>query len=290
MKEKLAVIGGSGAYKLIKNGLGIEKEKKRVNTPFGKPVLLHLYELKDINFVFLSRHGEKGYSISAPFVDYRANIWALKKTGVERILSWSGPGIINESFRIGEYLIPHDMIDETRGRENTFFKETGIGFIRQKEPFCPGIREALTVSLRKLKLKFQGSGVYVCTQGPRLETPAEIRKFKVIGGDAVGMTLAPEAFLARELEICYAPLCYLTNFAEGIKKKPFKKGELFEGMQTEKEKRKVEALIDRFPDIIHEVFKLLSEKKRDCTCKDSMERYKREGIIGRDWTKWIKAY
>lgn len=240
MKEKLAVIGGSGAYKLIKDRLGIEKERKIVHTPFSKGVLLHLFDHKGINFIFLSRHGEKGYSLSAPFVNYRANIWALKEVGVERIISWSGPGIINKSFKIGEYLLPHDLIDETKGRESTFFKDTGLGFIRQKEPFCPEIREGLIKTLKKLNLKFQDSGVYVCTEGPRLETPAEIRKFKIIGGDVVGMTLAPEAFLAREIEMCYASICYLTNFAEGTKERPFKKGRLFEGMQTEGEKKKVE--------------------------------------------------
>jgi len=290
MREKIGVIGGSGAYQLLKERLGILKEKKIIHTPFGKGVLLHLYDFKGVNFIFLSRHGEKGYSLSAPFVNYRANIWALKEVGVERIISWSGPGIINRSFKIGEYLLPHDLIDETKGRESTFFKDTGLGFIRQKEPFCPEIRYGLKKTLKKLNLQFQESGVYVCTQGPRLETPSEIKKFKIIGGDVVGMTLVPEAFLARELEICYASLCYLTNFAEGVKKRSFKKGSLFEGMQTEGERKKVEKLIDRFPRIIHETCKILSEKKRNCSCKDAMERYKRDGIIGRDWTQWIKAH
>ena len=289
MKAKLAVIGGSGAYELLKKKrLGAETEKTAKSTPFGKSGILHQFDFQEIKLIFLSRHGEKGYSLSAPYVNYRANIWALKEAGVERILSWSGPGIINRSFKIGEYLIPHDLIDETKGRPGTFFENTGLGFIRQSEPFCPETRKALGTILKKMNLKFQKKGVYVCTQGPRLETPAEIKKFKIFGADVVGMTLVPEAFLARELEICYAPLCYLTNFAEGVLKRPFEKGKLFEGMQTETEKRRVNMSIEQFPEIIHGTLKALSEKKRDCSCKDSMERYKKNGLIGRDWTQWIK--
>jgi 5'-methylthioadenosine phosphorylase len=289
MKAKIAVIGGSGAYRLLKQEIfGAEKKSKRIQTPFGESGVLHFFGSSKQRFVFLSRHGESGYEISAPFVNYRANIWALKEAGAERIISWSGPGIINTSFGIGDYLLPHDLIDETKSRESTFFDKTGLGFIRQSEPFCPETKEALAGALNVLNLRYHASGVYVCTQGPRLETPAEIKKFGILGGDVVGMTLVPEAFLARELEICYAPLCYLTNFAEGVKERPFQKGKLFEGMQTETEAKEVDEAVSRFPAIILEAIKLLSAAKRECLCKDVMGRYKRSGLISEDWTRWIK--
>ncbi|OGW18735.1 MAG: phosphorylase, partial [Nitrospinae bacterium RIFCSPLOWO2_12_FULL_47_7] len=236
MKESLAVIGGSGAYHLLaKSELGEEKECVTLDTPFGKSAPIHRFYSGSQSFLFLSRHGEKDYSIAAPFVNYRANIYALKECGVERIISWSGPGIISSAFRPGDFVVPHDIIDETRKRESTFYKDKGLGFIRQNTPFCPQIHEALCETLHSADLAHRTDGVYICTEGPRLESSAEIRKFRIIGADLVGMTLAPETFLARELEMCYAALCYLTNYAEGVVEREFREGELFEGMQTREE-------------------------------------------------------
>lgn len=288
MKEEFAVIAGSGGYKLLNNNcLGTEQECKKILTPFGESSPIHRFTKDGISLFFLSRHGEKGYSVSAPFVNYRANIWGLKECGVERIISWSGPGIINKEFSVGNFAVPHDILDETKNRDYTFFEKKGIGFIRQQSPFCDNIRKELIQALSELKLKFHGKSVYVCTQGPRLETPAEIKKFQLLGGDLVGMTLIPEAFLARELEMCYTPICYLTNFAEGISDRPFAKGELFEGMMDNEERKRTTDSMRQFPIIIQKVFRSMQNLKRDCHCKDAMLRYKKEGIISEDWHTWI---
>ena len=284
----LAVIGGSGAYRfLAEKGLGEETALATLKTPFGPSAPIHRFTLGDLEFLFLSRHGETDYSITAPFVNYRANIYALKECGVERIVSWSGPGIINTVFRPGEFVVPHDLIDETRTRETTFFKNTGIGFIRQNQPFCPEIRQALHDAVHHSGIAHHEEAVYVCTEGPRLESPAEIRKFRIVGGDLVGMTLIPETFLARELEICYAPVCYLTNYAEGVQPRKFHKGQLFEGMQTEEERVVVEDAIRRFPALLQDCFLSLKGRDRVCDCKDAMRRYKDKGMIGDDWRKWM---
>ena len=288
MIEPLAVIGGSGAYHLLtQNMLGEEKECVVVDTPFGKSAPIHRFVSDSGSFLFLSRHGEKDYALTASFVNYRANIYALKSCGVERIVSWSGPGIINPKFRPGDFVVPHDIIDETRRRETTFYKGLGIGFIRQNTPFCPQIRESLQATARSIHLPCQPQGVYVCTEGPRLETPAEIRKFKLCGGDLVGMTLVPELFLARELEMCYASLCYLTNYAEGVVERGFQEGELFEGMQSATERSQVEKSIGHFPQILQVSLDRLKQQERACHCKNAMLRYKRKGMIGDDWRTWM---
>tara|TARA_B100000686_G_C16205210_1_gene672591 strand:- start:195 stop:581 length:387 start_codon:yes stop_codon:yes gene_type:complete len=124
-------------------------------------------------------------------------------------------------------------------------------------------------------------------EGPRLESPAEVRKIRIIGGDLVGMTLAPEAFLARELEMCYAPVCYLVNYAEGTVQRGFEKGTLFEGMQTDDEKSLVNSAINRFPEIVRSCFAILNGAVRACDCKDAMLRYKKKGMIGNDWRTWL---
>lgn len=206
---------------------------------------------------------------------------------MERIFSWSGPGIINPAFKPGDFVLPDDILDETRNRESTFFKNSGLGFIRQNEPFCPELRGALHDALHTAGKPHQERGVYVCTEGPRLESPAEIRKYRILGADLVGMTLAPEAFLARELEMCYQPVCYLTNYAEGVVARKFEKGTLFEGMQTEEEGIAVEAAIRQFPDILRAGFSSLAKRQRTCQCKDAMKRYKVKGMIGDDWRLWI---
>ena len=276
----IAVIGGSGAYHLLADQvLGKEKKCLSLDTPYGASAPIHHFISDDLEFLFLSRHGETDYSLTAPFVNYRANIHALKECGVRRIIAWSGPGIINTAFTPGDFVVPHDIIDETRNRATTFFDNTGVGFIRQSQPFCPQIAHTLHDVLHDSGLPHHEQAVYACTEGPRLETPAEIRKLRILGADLVGMTLAPEAFLAREKEICYTPFCYLTNYAEGVKPREFKKGELFEGMQTEEEKKHVDASIQKFPALIRAVFESLKEKERTCDCSEALRRYKNKGMI-----------
>ncbi|KMP12710.1 phosphorylase [Candidatus Nitromaritima sp. SCGC AAA799-A02] len=283
----MGVIGGSGAYDLLAQGsLGEEQDCAVIETPFGASAPIHRFHTGKLDYLFLSRHGEKDYSITAPFVNYRANIYALKECGVERIVSWSGPGIINTGFQPGEYALPDDIIDETRKRETTFFKNRGIGFIRQNQPFCPQMRQVMRDSLNALAHAHHEKSVYVCTEGPRLETPAEIRKFRTNGGDLVGMTLVPEVFLARELEICYAAICYLTNYAEGVVTREFKEGELFEGMQTGTERTRVEASVANFPGILAGTFSKLAGTNRNCPCGSAMRRYKNKGMIDDDWRTW----
>ena len=279
----IAVIGGSGAYHLLTDQvLGKEKQCLSLDTPYGASAPIHHFISDDLEFLFLSRHGETDYSLTAPFVNYRANIHALKECGVQRIIAWSGPGIINTAFKPGDFVVPHDIIDETRNRATTFFDNTGIGFIRQSQPFCPQIAHTLHDVLHDSGLPHHEQAVYACTEGPRLETPAEIRKLRILGADLVGMTLAPEAFLAREKEICYTPFCYLTNYAEGVKPREFKKGELFEGMQTEEEKKQVDASIQKFPALIRAAFESLKEEGQTCDCSEALRRYKDKGFLPED--------
>ncbi|MBW7942306.1 MAG: MTAP family purine nucleoside phosphorylase [Candidatus Kuenenia stuttgartiensis] len=286
-KASLAVIGGSQAYDLLLSGCIKGKRLGEINTPYGRSQPVYFIRDANAEMLFLSRHGEKGYGVTAPFVNYRANIYALKELGAKQIVSWSGPGAMNENYKIGEYVLIDDIIDETHGRESTFYKHLGIGFIRQFPVFCPTLRESILHTLKFLGIGITGKGVYVCTQGPRLETPAEIRKYKLYGGDLVGMTLVPEVFLAKELEMCYASICYVTNYAEGIASRPFKAGELFEGLATDSDREAVRSAVALFPQIIKKIAENSSQQKMTCQCQSLMERYKRRGDIGPDWHSWV---
>jgi len=288
MAIRLGIIGGSGAYEFPPYIFGKLKESVTISTPFGPVSPIDIFDLDGLSYCFISRHGVKGYSLTASFVNYRANIWAFKELGVERIIAWTGPGAINNRFHPGDYVIPSDIIDFTKNRPSTFYEGRGLGFIRQNPVFCPEIQEALRDVTRGSDIMTHEEGVYLCTEGPRLETRAEVNFFRQIGSDMVGMTLVPEVFLAKELEICYGALCYISNYGEGIRPLEYERGVLFEGTLPEEKKEAVSRALKNIPSIIIKALKEVSEKPRDCPCKDSMLRYKIRGDIDSDWRKWIK--
>ncbi len=278
------ILGGSNAH-LLKDAFGDHKEEFRIETPFGNSHVIRRYVSDNYEFFFLFRHGVRGYEITAPFVNYRANIYAAKKLGVKRILSWTGPGAITPKFEIGDLVVPTDIIDFTKKRDYTFFDNGRLGFIRVSPPFCHSIREELIKILEKLSHPFHKKGVYICTEGPRLETPAEIRFFSAIGAEMVGMTLSPEAFLARELEICYGSICYITNYAER-EDIEYKAGELFEGTLPEDRKKHVDKALSVLTEVVKYFIK--NPDNSNCLCKKSMLRYKKLGKIGENFEDWIK--
>lgn len=289
MTPTLAIIGGSSAYHLLQRGEWTVLETAAVSTPFGEvPHIQRIAAGGGLEAWFLSRHGQDRYAVSAPCVNYRANLYALKELGAERIIAWSGPGSLRaDRFKPGDFVLPDDILDETRRRPGTFFAGRGWGFIRSHPTFCPRVREALRQSLGAAAAPWHDGGVYVCTEGPRLETAAEIRAYALLGGDLVGMTLAPEAFLARELEMCYAPLCYVTNFAEGVTDRPCRPDELFGGMLSPEERAAVDRCVSLFPDLCQRALAALAALPKDCPCPRAMLRYRREGVLGEDWHSWI---
>ena len=150
-RDTFAVIGGSGAHQVLQKYAPNAKRLDPIPTPFGLSGALYRFRMGSARFLFLPRHGETGHEIAAPWVNYRANIYALKEQGVMHIMSWSGPGAIDNSLNIGEYVLPDDLIDETRGRESSFFKGTGlsgfdscatdVGPSAQKTP-SPAVKQA----------------------------------------------------------------------------------------------------------------------------------------------------
>jgi 5'-methylthioadenosine phosphorylase len=286
-KIEIAVIGGWLACELMSSGALEGERRDRIDTPFGASQPLFLMATDHTPFYFLSRHGERSYTGSS-FVNYRANIYALKELGVKTILAWSGCGAITDDFEIGQWVVPDDVIDETRRREGTFMQFSGIGLTRQRDPFCPTIRRELINVLSGRKADFFDHGVYVCTEGPRLETAAEVRKYRGFGGNLLGMTLVPEVFLARELEMCYAALGIVTNYAEGIKDRRFQAGETFEGLSTRAEQLAVERSMTRIPEILRDTVDALQGVRQICHCRESMKRFKKLGQIGEDWHEWLK--
>jgi 5'-methylthioadenosine phosphorylase len=288
MPPEIAVIARVGAHQAFE-ARGLKPEKTEVfSTPYGDSRPVHFFRHGGLEFAVLSRHGEAGYEISAPFINARANLYALKTLGVAKILAWAAPGSLREEMAPGDLVAPDDVLDEGKGGPHTFFTGVGWGFIRHNPLFCPELREAVLKALAGAPVTVHDHGVYVATTGPRLETAAEIRKFRFLGGDLVGQTLVPEVFLARELEFCYAALTYVVNYAEGLVNRPYQPGVLFEGLATPEEIKRVATVEAAFPELILKLLPALAATRRDCPCPRLLERYRLRGDLGPDWRTWLR--
>ncbi len=210
--QKYAVIAGTGMAKVFELS-----EKHDVETPYG---FAELYSVKNFqNLLFLPRHGI-GYTLPPHKINYCANIYALKKMSVNYVIATNAVGSLNRRLSPGSFVIPDQIIDFTRSRKSTFFEGEGgnVVFTDVTFPYSEKVRSALLEASKRLQMKVYRKGTYVCTEGPRYETAAEIRAYKILGADIVGMTGAPEAFLAREAGIEYASVAVVTNYAAGIAK------------------------------------------------------------------------
>ncbi len=205
----LAVIGGSGLYQIP----GLSQTREHIlETPFGSPSgpvvegILHGQRI-----LFLARHG-KGHAINPGEVNYRANIYALKSLGVDRVISINACGSLREDYRPGDLVIPDQILDLTKGRKSTFFEDGLTAHIGTADPFCENLSSQLKTSLEAVKANVHQGGSFVIIEGPRFSTRIESDTYRSWGMSIVGMTAAPEAFLAREAELCYASIAHITDY------------------------------------------------------------------------------
>jgi len=211
----LAIIGGTGLTQIEE--LTITGEE-RLTTPFGEPSAPYLLgELNGKKLVFLARHGNP-HRIPPHKISYRANIWGLKQLGVSEIIGVAAVGGIGAKMAPAVIAIPDQLIDYSYGREHTFFADDleHVTHIDFTEPYTPSLRARIMQAAQQANISITPSGTYGCTQGPRLETVAEIKRMANDGCDLVGMTGMPEAALARELGLAYANISVVANWADGV--------------------------------------------------------------------------
>jgi 5'-methylthioadenosine phosphorylase len=205
----LAVIGGSGLYSMP----GLEETQEHdLNTPFGKPsapVISGLLEGQPV--AFLARHG-LGHSLSPSEVNYRANLYALKHLGAKRVVSISAVGSLREDFAPGEVVIPDQLFDHTRQRNNSFFGNGCVAHASIPDPFCPDLSSQLYKAVEETGIAIHRGGALITIEGPRFSTRVESNIYRSWGMALIGMTTSPEAFLAREAELCYSVMAHVTDY------------------------------------------------------------------------------
>ena len=206
----LAIIGGSGFYQME----GAKASSQEMSTPFGAPsaAITSLTFADGRRALFLPRHGP-AHQLLPSEINYRANIWALKKAGARQIIAVSACGSLREEIRPGDFAIPSQYFDHTRGRARTFFGDGLVGHVSSAKPACPLLSAALAEACEKLGFAIHSDKTYACVEGPRLGTRAESLFLRdAAGADIVGMTNAPEVFLAMEAQISYATLAVCTDY------------------------------------------------------------------------------
>jgi 5'-methylthioinosine phosphorylase len=253
------IIAGSGLDNIP--GMDI-REPVRLSTPFGDPSDdYRLGRLAGKDVVLLARHGP-GHRLQPHRINYRANLWGFRELGVEKVISISASGGISREMRPGEITVPDQIIDLSSGRASTFYEAEDVVHVDLTEPYCPDLRSYVFKASEISGVPVRKSGTYICVNGPRLETAAEIRTFSLWGADMVGMTAMPEATLARELEICFAGIVVITNFAAGIEpKKKLTAAEVIESMQAALDKIK----------LLLKAFFSLTFMHPACTCRHALD-------------------
>lgn len=245
MDANVAVIGGVG--------FDLGGIVDVVDTPYGK-VKVWSTRLKGQRLAFISRHGED--HLPPNKINYRAIVWAAKAAGASRVIAINTVGSMS-GHPLGSIVLPYDFIEFTKFRLNTFFEDKAV-HVDLTHPYCPELRAILLAAVRSLQRE-SFEGIYVCTEGPHLETPAQIRMMRQFG-DIVGMTGYPEVVLAKELSLCYAPICIVTNPACGMKTETLKATDISSLMRRSDET--IREIISRaLPEIPAE---------RSCCCKDAL--------------------
>ena len=206
---KIGVIGGSGLYSMP--GFTGQREVT-VETPFGAPSDNYIVgQLEGHEVAFLARHG-RGHRISPSELNFRANIYGMKSLGVERIVSLSAVGSLNEEHKPLDFVIPDQFVDRTRGRISTFFGEGLVAHVSFADPVCPQLAATVDAACRTAGVNVKKGGTYICMEGPMFSTKAESNLYRSWNMDVIGMTNLQEAKLAREAEICYVTVAMVTDY------------------------------------------------------------------------------
>ncbi len=288
MGATMACIAGEEVYRQWETG-GISGQRLGPrNTPFGLSAEIFLVGGTGGEVYLMPRYGADLSKTAPHRVNYRGNLYALKDLGVESILAWGSGGAVTHNIAVGDLVVLDDLIDQTYLRPKTFFEDSPLGFLRQFPVFCPTLRRAVCAVLSEMKLVHQAAGTAAVSEGPRLETPAEVRQLASLGAEVVTHSFVPEVFLARELQMCYAAICYVVNYAEtGSHYKPFTPGALFGGLTIQSDGERLAGVVAAMSQIVHNVVAAVAAEGKSCECDKTMAAHIRQYHLPTDWHKWF---
>ncbi|HXM17292.1 MAG TPA: S-methyl-5'-thioadenosine phosphorylase [Candidatus Tumulicola sp.] len=256
---EIGVFGGSGFYSLLE---GMREAK--IETPYGSPSdALALGEIGSRKVAFLPRHG-KAHSLPPHMINYRANLWAMKSLGVTRIIGPTAAGSLKAYVKPGDFVVSDQLVDRTTGRKDTFYDGPVTTHVSFAHPYCPQVRALAIETIRGLKIPVHERGTVVTIQGPRFSTIAESRWFSAAGWEVINMTQYPEAYLARELEMCYANISLITDYDVGLEGQSGIEPVTHEGViavfkaNNEHVKKVINTMVERMPN------------ERTCTCGSAL--------------------
>ena len=252
----IGIIGGSGVEEISE--LADSIEKKTVDTEYGS-VEVSLLSIGDKTVAFLPRHSA-GHTCPPHKINFKANIMALKEIGVTQVMATNAVGSLDLDIGPGSIVLPDDFLDFTVNRDKTFYDDKVV-HIDMTEPFCNRLRGAILSNSQCVNGPVVDGGTIVCVEGPRFETPAEIKMFSILGGAIVGMTTLPEAVLAREKGICYAPIAVVSNYSTSISPTKLTMEEVIEIMAQKKEEL-IALLLNTIKDL---------SKDCDCDCHHTLD-------------------
>ena len=257
---EIGVFGGSGFYEWFAGA-----EPVTVETPYGPPSApIAVADVGGRRVAFLPRHGPK-HTIPAPFVNYRANVWAMHELGVRRVIGPSAVGSLQPDLHPGDLVICDQFIDRTTGRSDTYYHGPQVVHISAADPYCPELRPLAGRVAAEHKLRFRPTGTVVVVQGPRFSTRAESRWYGRMGWDIVGMTQYPEVILARELEMCYLNLSLVTDYDAGVEGAPE-----VAAVQAQDVIRVLAANIARVRDLLATLIPMIPSTP-SCDCQRSLQ-------------------
>ncbi|HYE80985.1 MAG TPA: S-methyl-5'-thioinosine phosphorylase [Clostridia bacterium] len=251
-----AIIGGTGVY-----DIGEDSCTRKVETAYGS-VEVDIADIAGEEVVFLARHG-KGHSTPPHRINFRANMAALKQLGVKFIYATAAVGSCNDNYAPGDIVVFKDFLDMTKVRPLTFYEgEDGkVRHTDMSDPYCRSLRKRFLEAARELQIHVKGGdSVYVCTEGPRFETASEIKVYKMLGGDIVGMTNVPEVILAKELGMCYAAVGIVTNWCTGMKNESIALHDI-QGSLAENKEKITKAFLRVFQGPLNQ---------ENCTCTEAI--------------------
>lgn len=259
-QAEIGVFGGSGFYSLLENQRDV-----KIETPYGPPSdVVSLGEIAGRQVAFLPRHG-RAHSLPPHMINYRANLWAMKQLGVRRLIGPCASGSLRAAIKPGDFVVCNQLVDRTTGRKDTFFDGPVTTHVSFAYPYCEQLRPLASGIIKDADIPCHDKGTVVTIQGPRFSTVAESRWYAGNGWDVINMTQYPEAYLARELEMCYVNISLITDYDVGLEGQT--------GLQPVTHESVIEvfkANNQRVRDVIHTMIELIPEQ-RDCACGSALE-------------------